>query len=287
MQDTILTPFLESNTKIGGVLSKQRGRIFKYNVLAEIDLLGYKIGDFLLKGDLGGFFKLWNDSIALVAKGYIRSDEPSKYYQYYRSNHFRWDNNFGKTYRTNIGGTFSVPTRHFSLNVSVENVSNLVYFDNAALPAQFGGNIQVLAANLKQDFNFGKFTLENNVVYQLSSQQNILPLPTLALFHSLYYHDLWFRVLSVQVGANVRYHTEYFAPAYMPATGQFYAQSETKIGNYPLINAYLNFHLKRTRFFFEYYNVNQLFMNGAYYSMPKYALNPAIFKMGISWNFYD
>ena len=287
LQDTTLTTELESNTKIGGILSKQRGNAFKYNVLAEIDLLGYKIGDFLLKGDLGGFFKLWNDSISLVANGFIRSDEPSKYYQYYRSNHFQWDNNFGKTYRTNVGGTFSIPTRNFSLNVSVENITNRVYFDDTALPMQYGGNIQVLAANLKQDFHVGKFTLENNVIYQLSSQQSVLPLPTLALFHSLYYHDIWFKVLSVQFGANVRYNTEYYAPAYMPATGQYYTQSDTKIGNYPLINPYLNFHLKRTRFFLEYFNVNQLFMDGAYYSMPNYPMNPAIFKMGISWNFYD
>ena len=106
-------------------------------------------------------------------------------------------------------------------------------------------------------------------------------------YYDLYYHDVWFKVLTAQFGVNVRYNTEYYAPAYMPATGQFYTQSATKIGNYPLMNAYLNFHLKRTRFFFEYYNVNELFMKGAYFSMPNYPLNPAIFKMGISWNFYD
>jgi len=287
LKDTLQTVKLESNTKIGGILSKQRGKIFKYNVQAEIDLLGYKIGDFLLKGNLGGFFKLWKDSIALVANGFVRSDEPSFYYQYYRSNHFQWDNNFTKTYRTNIGGTFSIPTRRFSLNVGVENITNFVYFDNDALPAQFGGNIQVLSANLKQDFHFGKFALENNAIYQISSQKSILPLPMLSLYHNLYYHDVWFKVLTAQFGVNVRYNTEYYAPAYMPATGQFYTQSATKIGNYPLMNAYLNFHLKRTRFFFEYYNVNELFMKGAYFSMPNYPLNPAIFKMGISWNFYD
>lgn len=285
--DTVLNKKLESNTKIGGILSKQRGKIFRYNVLGEIDLLGYKIGDFLIDGNLGGYFKLWNDSISLVAKGFVRSDEPSYFLQNYQSNHFRWTNDFGKTYRTNVGGTFSIPTRSFALNVSVENITKYVYFNADALPAQFDGNIQVLSANLKQDFRLGKFALENNVVYQVSSQQNILPLPTLALFHNLYFRDRWFNVLSVQIGANVRYHSAYYAPAYMPATGQFHSQSNVKIGNYPVVNAYANLHLKRTRFFFEYYHINQMFMKGAYFSMPNYPINPANFKMGLSWNFYD
>jgi hypothetical protein len=73
----------------------------------------------------------------------------------------------------------------------------------------------------------------------------------------------------------------------MPATGQFYNQSTVKIGNYPVVNLYANFHLKRTRFFWEYYHINQKFMNDAYFSMPNYPIDPAITKIGISWNFYD
>jgi hypothetical protein len=173
------------------------------------------------------------------------------------------------------------------LDVAVENITNYLYFNNDALPSQFNGNIQVVAADLKQDFHVGKFTLENNVVYQLSSQKSVLPLPMLTLFHNLYYHDLWFKVLSVQLGANVRYHSAYYAPSYMPATGQFYTQSDTKIGNYPVVNVYANFHLKRTRFFVQYYHINEMFMKGDYFSMPNYPINPAILKMGLSWNFYD
>jgi len=133
----------------------------------------------------------------------------------------------------------------------------------------------------------GSFTLENNVVYQLSSNQAVLPLPEITLYHNLYYHGLWFKVLSMQIGADVRYHTAYYAPSYMPATGQFFVQDKMKIGNYPVMNVYINAHLKRTRFFVQYYHVNQLFMKGDYYSMPDYPINPATFKMGLTWNFYD
>ncbi len=286
-EDTLVNTMFKSSTKIGGILSKQRGQLFRYNVLGEISLLGFKAGDLLLEGNVGGFFKLWNDSISMVANGFVRSDKPSYFLEHYQSNHFRWDNSFANIYRTHVGGVFSIPTRSFSLDVGVENITQFVYFDAKALPNQYAGNIQIAAANMKLDFHAGKFTLENNVVYQLSSQPNILPLPTLTLYHNLYFHDKWFDVLSIQLGVNVRYHTAYYAPKYMPAIGQFFTQSDTKIGNYPVMNAYLNFHLKRTRFFVEYYHLNQMFMDGAYYSMPNYPINPAIMKFGISWNFYD
>ena len=98
---------------------------------------------------------------------------------------------------------------------------------------------------------------------------------------------MWFNVLSAQLGANLRYFTEYYSPCYMPATAQFYNQSTTKVGNFPVINVYANFHLKQARFFVEYYHINQLFMKTAYFSMPNYPLSPAIFKIGVSTNFYN
>ena len=286
-EDTTILHNLKSNTKVGGILAKELGQQFTYRILGEIDLLGYKAGDFNLQGNVKGSFKLWNSQITLNARGFVRSEEPSLFLQNYQSNHFRWANDFSKTYKTHVGGNFAISKLGFSLDVDIENVTRHIYFDSLAMPTQFAGNVQIIAANLKQDFHFGKFALENNVIYQLSSNQDVIPLPALSLYHNFYYHDKWFKVLSIQAGASVRYHTLYHAPSYMPATGQFYNQTTTEIGNYPVVNVYLNAHLKRTRFFAEYYHVNQLFMNGAYFSMPGYPINPAILKLGLTWNFYD
>lgn len=277
----------ESNTKLGGILSKEKGKQFTYRFLGELNFAGYKAGDFNLEAKLGGFFRLWKDTIALRANGFVNSTEPSYFMKKYDSNHFLWDNDFSKTYKTHVGGEFSIPTRSLSLLLNLENITKQVYFDSLALPAQFDGNVQVISAQMKFDFHLGKFSLENNVAYQLSSNQEVLPLPMLALYHNLYFHDKWFDVLSVQLGTNVRYHTAYNAPGYMPATGQFYNQNKMSIGNYPVMNVYANFHLRRTRFYIEYYHVNQLFMTGVYYSMPNYPINPAVLKMGLTWNFYD
>ena len=89
------------------------------------------------------------------------------------------------------------------------------------------------------------------------------------------------------MGVDCRYNTAYYANAYMPTTGQFHLQNTTLVGNYPLMNVYLNLHLKQFRFFVMYYNLSQTFMTPTYYSVPHYPLNPGMIKCGLSWNFYD
>lgn len=282
LRDSVLT-----NTKVGGMLSKEIGMKLTYRFGGELSLIGYKAGDVYLSGEIGTSFKLWKDTISLKAKAYTSTYEPDFYMKHYESSHFKWDNNFSKIFKTHIGGVFAIPSKGLMLDVSIENISKFVYFDSLAMPKQYDGSIQLLSAQLKKDFRFGKFGLDNTIIYQESLNDEVLPLPRLSLCHNLFFHDKWFKVLSLQVGATVRYHSSYYAPSYMPATGQFYNQREMKIGNYPVVSAYGSIHLKRTRFFVEYFHLNQKFMKGVYYSMPYYPINPAQLRMGLTWNFYD
>lgn len=285
--DTVLTHDVKSSTKLGGVLSKNEGANFRYNLAGDICLVGYKLGEFNLEGKAIGNLNLWKETISLIAHAAIKNEQPSYFLQRYKSNHFAWTNDFSKIYKTTIGGEFALKRTRTNLKVNVENVSNLIYFNDDALPTQYKNNVQLISADLRQDFRFWHFTLENQAIYQLSSNNDVIPLPMLSLFHNLYYSGTWFKVLRTQLGVNVRMHTKYYAPNYMPATGQFFTQKNTEIGNYPLANVYANFHLKQARFYFEYYHVNNLIMKGDYFSMPAYPFSPAFFKMGLSWNFYN
>nr|MBP8904853.1 hypothetical protein [Paludibacteraceae bacterium] len=286
-KDSLLQKTTKSNIRVGGILAKSQGTNLRYSILGDIYLIGYKLGEFRLEGKAEGSFKIGKEDVMLAAGAFIRNEEPSFFIQNYYSNHFRWENNFTKMYKTHVEGTFSLPKRKTKLHVGVENLTNLIYFNENALPLQHDGNVQVLSADLKQDVSYGVFTLENNVIYQVSSNQDVLPLPMLTLYHNFYYHDKWFVDLYPQFGVSVRYHTNYFAPSYMPATGQFYNQKTNEIGNYPVLSVYANFHLKKSRFFFEYNNLGRYFLQGWGYHMPNYPINPPMFKMGLSWNFYN
>lgn len=285
--DTIVMHDTKTNTRVGGVLSKTQGKNFRYSVLGDIYLIGYKLGEFRLEGKAFGSFKIGKEPIVLKANAFVRNEEPSYFIQNYYSNHFRWENNFTKMYKTHLGGEFSLPKRKTRLNVAVENLTSQIYFNEKALPVQHSGNVQVLSVDLKQDVSLGPITLENNAVYQVSSNQEVLPLPTLILFHNLYYRGKWFVDLYPQIGISMKYHTKYFAPSYMPATGQFFNQREVEIGDYPVFNVYANFHLKQARFFIEYNNVGSYVTKGWGYHMPNYPINPPMLKVGLSWNFYN
>lgn len=286
--DTLTGHEWKSNTKVGGILSKNRGKYIRYAFGGDVYIQGYKLGEFNVHGNLKGMFRLWKDTMTISASAYIRNQEPDYFLQHYTSNHFHWDNDFTKTYRTYIGGRLTYPNKYVNtdLTVGVENLTDYIYFGKDGRPVQHNGNIQVIAADLKLDFRVGCFALENNVVYQYASS-DVLPLPMVSLYHNFYYFDRYFKVLSVQFGVDARYHTAYYAPLYMPTTGQFCIQDQTKVGNYPVLSVYANFHLKQVRFFVTYTNFNELFMLREYFSMPGYPLFPAVFKMGVSWNFYN
>ncbi|MDD4922294.1 MAG: putative porin, partial [Bacteroidales bacterium] len=271
----------------GGELSKRQGSVLTYAALARICVLGEDLGDFELSGNLKTNFKIGHHPVSLSAKGSIKNLHPDYFLEHYYSNHLNWDKTFLNENKTSISGLLDIPALGFSASASVENLTNHVYFNNQALPDQYTGSIQVLSFNWKQHLGTGILSWDNDAVYQLSSNQNILPLPDFSVYSNLYIKFLISKVMTTHIGVDCSYHSAYYAPAYMPATGQFYTQQNVKVGNYPLMNMYGNFHLKRMRFFVMYSHLSHFFASPQYFSAPHYPMNPAVIKFGLSWNFYD
>lgn len=291
--DSITThKYTENEVYVGGELAKRQGNTLHYNATGEVGLLGKSIGQFRLKGNMDLNFKLWNDTVSFVARANISNTLPAFYMRHYHSNHYWWDNeNMDKEFRTRLEGEMSIKHWQTNLKAGVENIKNYTYFNNKAIPAQFADNIQILSACLQQNFKFGIFHLDNEVVFQKSSNQTIIPLPDFSLYHNLYLQTrLAKKVLFLELGADVRYFTKYYAPAYSAAIGQYHLQSssdQVEIGGYPIVNLYANLHLKRTRIFVMMYHVNKGMGNSNYFLVPHYPINPRMLKLGFSWNFYD
>ncbi|MDE5968822.1 MAG: putative porin, partial [Muribaculaceae bacterium] len=205
----------------------------------------------------------------------------------YISNHFVWNNNFGKTRRLEFGGSLAIPSTYTSLTVGVENLQNLVYFDNLALPAQARDNIQVFSASLNQAIRYRAFNWENRITFQTSSNSTALPIPTLSVYSNLYFYFKIARVLQVQFGIDCDYYTRYKAVSYQPATMAFYNQNEIDCGNYPFMNLYCNMKLGRARFYLMMSHINQGLTGKNYFSMPHYPLNPRRFQLGVSIDFLN
>ena len=271
----------------GAELYKRQGSILTYSALAKLCVLGDHLGDFELSGNLKTDLKFWNRPVMISANGFVKNLQPDYFLENYYSNHFSWKNSFSNEYKTKVFGAIEIPDFGLGINVSVENLTNFVYFNNSALPEQFLGNIQVFTANWKQHLNLGILNWDNDVVYQVSSDKILLPIPSLTVYSNLYIKTTLSKVLTTYIGVDCRYFTSYHANSYMPATGQFYTQQDITIGNYPYMNVYGNFHLKRMRFFAMYSHLSRLFADPQYFSTPHHPLNPTALRIGLSWNFYD
>ena len=275
----------EQTTTIGGILSKQQGKYLRFNAEADLGVLGENLGEFRLSGNIKTTFNIAGKDANLIGEAYIKNLKPKFLERQYHSKYFWWNNDFDDTRRVYIGGKLVIPFTKTTLSVGVENIQNLIYFDKTSLPFQENENIQVVSARIDQDFKFGIFNWNNSIVYQTSSNEEAIPLPTLSAYSNIFLKTKIVDELTLQLGVDAHYHTEYYAPGYEPALLQFYNQREKKVGNYPIVTGYANMHLKQMRFFVMMYNIADLVIEKPnYFSLPNYPVNPTLFKLGVSVN---
>ena len=293
----------EHSLYVGGVIESKQGKNLRYRIEGETAVLGKDLGAFSIDGTVDCNFRLWKRDINISAKAFMKNNNPSFYYRHYHSEHFWWDNDLAKEFRTHIEGSIEIPHWRTRLNVKFENVKNYTYIANHSTPSPNGighlnrfnveqenGHIQVIAASLKQDFKFGIFNLNTEFTYQHSSNQTVLPLPAFNAYANLFLKFRIAKVLHSEIGADAWYFTSYYAPEYMPALGQFVQQNQAdriKIGNYPVVSVYANFLLKQTRFYVKYYHLNKGLGSSNYFLVPHHPLTPAVLWFGLSWNFYN
>ena len=294
----------EHNVSVGGQLSKTEGNTLHYNLLFETWLTGEDAGQmkFDVSADLN--FPLLGDTVSLVARGFYYSLNPTFYYRHYHSKHLWWDNDgLSKETRTHVEGMLISRKTRTRLRVAVDNLKDYTYFaqqytitddgmrtGNTVSVKQCSGNVNVTTVQLYQDFTLGPLNWENVLTYQATSNEDVIPVPAFNIYSNLYLHFMIARVLRVDLGADVRYFTKYYAPDYSPTLGQYTVQdnggNNVKTGGYPLVNAYANLHLKHTRFFVMMSHVNES-GGGDYFCTPHYPLNKTIFRFGVSWNFFN
>ncbi len=291
MRDTIASGRIshrESAITLGGVLSKQQGDNFLFNVSADLGILGANLGEFRAMGDIETGFDIAGKRTTLSAEAYVKNLRPKYLQNHYNSKYFRWDNEFGDIRRVYLGGKLYIPFTNTTISAGVENLQNYIYFNEDRNITQESENIQVLSARVNQNISLGIFHWDNQLVYQTSSNQSAIPLPELSIYSNMYLKTKIVNELTLQFGIDAHYHTKYFAQGYEPALLQFYNQREREIGEYPISTVYLNMHLKQTRFFLMFYNIaSKAIKPQEYFTLPGYPVNPFGLKLGLSINLHN
>lgn len=296
--------YKEHNILVGGQIIRTQGTTVHYNLDGEFVVAGEDVGQFEVDGHAEVNIPLLGDTAQVALNASIKNIGPSFYFDHYHSKHAWWENEMENEFRQRIEGVIDIPHTHTKIILGVENIKNYCYFQNTGIalptsdgksvvsnnvsPMQCSDNIQVVSANLRQNFKLGILHWENDITYQTCSHSDVLPLPVVSLYTNLYLRFKIAKVLKTEFGADMKYFTEYNAPDYSPVIGMFmnqHQQKKEKVGNYPLLSVYANFDLKRTRFYVMYHHFNQ--SDGRYFWSPNYPMNPASIRFGLSWNFYD
>ena len=250
---------------------------------------GRNAGDFFYQAQAD--IKLGNKVGNLIFGAYSQNQSPSFLYQQHISNHHKWNNSFEKEKTQNA--SFSYINSKFNLNAKAEYflISNHVYFgqnlSGDVIPLQNSGVINLLKLSLEKDFNVGKFTLKNYVVYQKTDFETIIRTPELYTYHSFYFSNVYFKVFKADIGFDVRYFSKYTSPSYAPAIGQFYNGDNIKFDTYPIADVWIRTTWKRTNLFLKYEYANQGLQSNGYYTVNRYPMPYAQGKFGVSWKFYD
>lgn len=297
------TSYTEHNVSIGGQLSKTAGKTLHYDVTAETWLVGEDAGQLKIDASADVNFPLFGDTVTLMARGFFKRMNPTFYYRHYHARHFWWDNNnLDKILHSRIEGLFHYSKTKTTLRVAVDEIQNYTYMamgynmaddkrtGNTIDVRQKGGSLSLITLALGQNFKLGPLNWENMITYQKSTDNDVLPVPDLNIYSNLYLRFKIAHVLKCDFGADARFFTKYYAPDYSPALGQYAVQTgdnKTKVGEYPIVNVYANFHLKQTRFFVMMSHVNAGSGSRDYFLTPHYPLNQRVFRFGVSWNFYN
>ncbi len=276
------------NTMLLASLFSQSGKSLNWQAVGTYIFEGYAQNDFKLSGDITKWIGDKKQQNGFRAEGKLEAKKPNFLFEEYYGNHQIWKNSFDKVIELQAKGEYFNKKYKFRIGAGINQIENYVYFGLDTLPHQANSGVTVLTAYADKDFRLGNFYFNQKLVAQKSSSDNILPLPRFSVYSNNYYKNTFFKgALGFQAGVSLHYNTAFNAPAYMPATGQFYLQNRKEIGDYPKLNVYVNLRIRRTRLFFMYEHINSSFGNRDYFSAYHYPIAPGMFKYGLIWTFYN
>lgn len=268
-------------------LFSQSGSFLRWNATIKHFIDGRRKNDFELSANIIKPLHLFGDSSSLEISVYEKNKTPSYFEEHFFANNIRWDKNFDKTRTRNIKGIYSYPKYGIKAGANIQEIDEMIYFGKDAIPEQSNNLIYIYSGFLDFSLDIWKLKFINKIVWQKSSDENVVHIPQLSIYTSLNYNFKLFDVLHFQTGVCANYRSKHYSYKYMPASGIFYNQKEIESSEYAILDAYINFKLKRTVFFLKGRHLNSLWTGKRYFPVVNQPLHDFTIKFGIQWKFYN
>ena len=208
---------------------------------------------------------------------------------------YNWFNDFKNEKINNLEAT--AKTQWFDASLQVSSMKDYLYFSNDATidrqqiisPKQYDKTINYLSVKVSREFKWWKLALDNTVLYQKVDQEDdILNVPQITTRNSLYFTDYFFKkALYLQTGFTFNYFTKFYINDYNPVTTEFFVQNEKKVGDFPMVDFFVNARIRQTRIFFKIEHLNSRFTGNNFYTAPNYPYRDFMIRFGLVWNFFQ
>lgn len=239
----------------------------------------------------------FNDKNSFTAQYQNLSKIPDLNYTLFQSDfiNYNWNRSFDNEKINNL--KISAKTQWLSAEAQFTTLNDHLYFSNddatgetiLVTPKQYDGTINYLSVKVQKEIRFGKFALDNTILFQQVTQEDpILNVPKFVTRNTLYFSDHVFKkAMFLQTGFTFQYFTEYNANSYNPLMSEFYVQNTEKIGNFPLMDFFINARVRQTRIFLKAEHFNSSFTGNKFYSAPNYPYKDFVIRFGLVWNFFQ
>ncbi len=257
---------------------QSRGLMF--GASGKLFISGSAAGNYVVDGyarkQLGG---------TLVRAHFMQSlREPPYAYTLYRNQYFRKEESLKQESITTAMLEAAVPRIGATASARLWLLANYIYLSGDQTFAQHAPAFNIAQASLQKRFAAGKWTFSGEGILQTFSGAGPVNLPLFAARAQGAYESAVFRrALTVAAGAELRYHTPYYADGYTPMFARFYFQDTTRISNPPELTAFFNFRIKRFRGTLAGDQLQQLLFRRNVLRSPGYPAPNALFRFGFSW----
>lgn len=257
----------------------------KYKLNTAYFFTGYNKNDFSLNAMASYHFKKYG----IIETG-LRFEKVSPFWieNYYISPSVQWQNNFNKKQLFQTHFEYRLPKHQLKFRFELDLLDQYIYFNESQKPIQSNAKITYWNMSVNKKTHWKIWHWDNFIGYQFTNHKSILPLPSLFLKTSLYSQFYTFkRNLLLLIGFDLRYNTPFYARGWNPVTAQFYTQKEQEMKYTPVVDVFVNAHIKSLRFYAKMNFVNEGLFVRTNYKALNFPSNGRSFSIGLSWRFFE
>lgn len=222
---------------------------------------------------------------------------PDNNYNLYQSSYvgYNWFNDFKNEKINNLEAI--AKTKWFETSIKLSSIRDHLYFSNDAIassqqiisPKQYDKAINYLSIKVSKEFKWWKLALDNTMLYQQVDQDSaILNVPQFVTRNSLYFSNYFFKkAMFLQTGFVFNYFSKHYINDYNPITSEAFVQNQKKVGDFPMIDFFVNARIRQTRIFLKAEHFNSSMTGNKFYTAPNYPYRDFIIRFGLVWNFFQ